>query len=58
MEAAALYALARAAKRPVLGLAHVTNTTAVAEQAFEKSEAMERSMRRILEAIATALGGK
>ena len=39
MEAAALYAFARAAKRKVLCLAHVTNTMAVAEQDFEKGEA-------------------
>jgi uridine phosphorylase len=39
MEAAALYAFARAAKKNVLCLAHVTNTMAVAEQDFEKGEA-------------------
>jgi len=39
MEAAALYAFARAADRKVLCLAHVTNTMAVAEQDFEKGEA-------------------
>jgi len=39
MEAAALYAFARAAKKQVLCLAHVTNTMAVAEQDFEKGEA-------------------
>jgi uridine phosphorylase len=39
MEAAALYAFARAADRQVLCLAHVTNTMAVAEQDFEKGEA-------------------
>jgi uridine phosphorylase len=39
MEAAALYAFARAANRKVLCLAHVTNTMAVAEQDFEKGEA-------------------
>jgi uridine phosphorylase len=39
MEAAALYAFARAANRKVLCLAHVTNTMAIAEQDFEKGEA-------------------
>jgi purine-nucleoside phosphorylase len=39
MEAAALYAFARAANRKILCLAHVTNTMAVAEQDFEKGEA-------------------
>ena len=39
MEAAALYAFARAAGKKVLCLAHVTNTMAVAEQDFEKGEA-------------------
>jgi len=39
MEAAALYAFARAAKRTILCLAHVTNTMAVAERDFEKGEA-------------------
>jgi uridine phosphorylase len=39
MEAAALYAFARANKRKVICLAHVTNTMAVAEKDFEKGEA-------------------
>ena len=39
MEAAALYAFARAANKQVLCLAHVTNTMAQAEQDFEKGEA-------------------
>jgi purine-nucleoside phosphorylase len=39
MEAAALYAFARASSRKVISLAHVTNTMAVAEQDFEKGEA-------------------
>jgi uridine phosphorylase len=39
MEAAALYAFARAGGRKVICLAHVTNTMAVAEQDFEKGEA-------------------
>jgi len=39
MEAAALYAFARASSRKVICLAHVTNTMAIAEQDFEKGEA-------------------
>jgi uridine phosphorylase len=39
MEAAALYAFARARSKKVICLAHVTNTMAVAEQDFEKGEA-------------------
>lgn len=39
MEAAALYAFARAPNNNILCLAHVTNTMAVAEQDFEKGEA-------------------
>jgi len=39
MEAAALYALAQAAQRQVLCLAHVTNTMGQAQQDFEKGEA-------------------
>jgi len=39
MEAAALYAFARASNRKVICLAHVTNTMAMAEQDFEKGEA-------------------
>ena len=39
MEAAALYAFARARKRDVLCFAHVTNQMAVAEGDFEKGEA-------------------
>jgi purine-nucleoside phosphorylase len=39
MEAAALYAFARASSRKVICLAHVTNTMAVADQDFEKGEA-------------------
>jgi uridine phosphorylase len=56
MEAAALYAFARAAKRNVLCLAHVTNTMAVAEQDFEKGEADGTvDALRVLETIADAL---
>lgn len=52
MEAAALYAFARAANRKVLCLAHVTNTMAVAEQDFEKGEAAGTvDALRVLEAI-------
>ena len=39
MEAAALYAFARARSKPVLCLAHVTNQMAVADGDFEKGEA-------------------
>lgn len=39
MEAAALYAFARASSRKIICLAHVTNTMAVADQDFEKGEA-------------------
>ena len=53
MEAAALYAFARAAHKKVLCLAHVTNTMAVAEQDFEKGEAEGTvDALRVLEAIA------
>ena len=56
MEAAALYAFARAAKKNVLCLAHVTNTMAVAEQDFEKGEADGTvDALRVLEAI---IGGR
>jgi purine-nucleoside phosphorylase len=52
MEAAALYAFARARKRKVLCLAHVTNTMAVADQDFEKGEADGTvDALRVLEAI-------
>jgi hypothetical protein len=39
MEAAALYTFARRCNRPVLCLAHVTNTMGLADQDFEKGEA-------------------
>jgi purine-nucleoside phosphorylase len=39
MEAAALYALARARNKVVLCLAHVTNTMGLADRDFEKGEA-------------------
>lgn len=55
MEAAALYAFARAANKKVLCLAHVTNTMAVAEQDFEKGEAAGTvDALRVLEALALA----
>ena len=38
MEAAALYAFARASSTKVICLAHVTNTMAIAEQDFEKGD--------------------
>ena len=54
MEAAALYAFARAANQRVLCLAHVTNTMAVAEQDFEKGEADGTvDALRVLEALVT-----
>jgi uridine phosphorylase len=52
MEAAALYAFARATKKNVLCLAHVTNTMAVAERDFEKGEADGTvDALRVLEAV-------
>jgi purine-nucleoside phosphorylase len=52
MEAAALYALARATNTSVLCLAHVTNTMAVAQQDFEKGEADGTvDALRVLEAV-------
>jgi purine-nucleoside phosphorylase len=52
MEAAALYAFARATNKSVLCLAHVTNTMAVAEQDFEKGEADGTiDALRVLEAV-------
>jgi len=55
MEAAALYAFARAAGKQVLCLAHVTNTMAVAEQDFEKGEASGTvDALRVLEALVEA----
>jgi len=54
MEAAALYAFARAKGKAVLCLAHVTNTMAVAEQDFEKGEADgTRAALQVLAAIAS-----
>ena len=56
MEAAALYAFARAANKNVVCLAHVTNTMAVAEQDFEKGEADGTvDALRVLEAIISGL---
>lgn len=56
MEAAALYAFARATNKNVLCLAHVTNTMAVAEQDFEKGEADGTiDALRVLEAVITGL---
>jgi uridine phosphorylase len=52
MEAAALYAFARAKDKDVLCLAHVTNTMAQTEQDFEKGEADGTvDSLRVLEAI-------
>jgi uridine phosphorylase len=55
MEAAALYAFARARGRNVLCLAHVTNRMAVIEGDFEKGEA--DGTRDSLDVIATAARG-
>jgi purine-nucleoside phosphorylase len=56
MEAAALYAFARASHTKVLCLAHVTNTMAIAEQDFEKGEADGAvDALRVLEGIIGAL---
>jgi purine-nucleoside phosphorylase len=55
MEAAALYAFARARNRKVLCIAHVTNTMAVADQDFEKGEADGTiDALRVLEAVISA----
>jgi uridine phosphorylase len=57
MEAAALYAFARAARADVLCLAHVTNTMGQTEQDFEKGEADGAAdALRVLEAIIAAYG--
>lgn len=56
MEAAALYAFAKAAGKKVLCLAHVTNTMAVADQDFEKGEADGTvDALRVLEAIVSGV---
>jgi uridine phosphorylase len=55
MEAAALYTFARKRNRPVLCLAHVTNTMGVADRDFEKGEADGTAdALMILEALARA----
>lgn len=55
MEAAALYAFAKANGKQVLCLAHVTNTMAVAQGDFEKGEADgTKDALRVLEAIVAA----
>jgi uridine phosphorylase len=57
MEAAALYAFAHAANKPVLCFAHVTNTMGQTEQDFEKGEADGTAdAMRILEAITQMRG--
>ena len=56
MEAAALYAFARAAKARVLCLAHVTSTMGITDEDFEKGEADgSRDALAILETTVTAL---
>jgi hypothetical protein len=57
MEAAALYAFARARNRPVLCFAHVTNQMARIERDFEKGETDgARSSLDVIAASARALG--
>ncbi len=57
MEAAALYAFARACRRDVLCFAHVTNQMAVIEGDFEKGEADgTRDSLDVLAAVARACG--
>jgi uridine phosphorylase len=57
MEAAALYAFAQAANKPVLCFAHVTNTMGQTEQDFEKGEADGTAdAMRILQAITQMRG--
>ena len=54
MEAAALYAFARACRRPVLCLAHVTNVMAQIEGDFDKGEA--DGAREVLDLLAAIAG--
>jgi len=57
MEAAALYAFARARQRDVLCFAHVTNQMAVVEGDFEKGEADgARDSLDLVAAVARACG--
>ena len=57
MEAAALYAFARAAGKPVLCIAHVTNAMGQRAQDFEKGDADGTAdALRILGAIVQACG--
>ena len=61
MEAAALYAFARERDKPVLCIAHVTNTMGLADQDFEKGEADGTAdALTILEALArtAAIGAR
>jgi uridine phosphorylase len=56
MEAAALYTFARARNKPVLCLAHITNTMGLSEQDFEKGEADGTAEAlKLLDATAGAL---
>jgi purine-nucleoside phosphorylase len=56
MEAAALYAFARQRTKPVLCLAHVTNTMGLSDEDFEKGEADGAiDALTILEALASDL---
>ncbi|HJW74607.1 MAG TPA: uridine phosphorylase, partial [Thermoleophilia bacterium] len=56
MEAAALYAFAQARRKPVVCLAHLTNTMAQLEGDFEKGEAQgSREALKVVVAVATAM---
>jgi purine-nucleoside phosphorylase len=56
MEAAALYAFARARAKPVLCLAHVTNTMGQTGRDFEKGESDGTvDALRVLDAIVKAI---
>jgi uridine phosphorylase len=56
MEAAALYAFSRRRNKPVLCLAHVTNTMGLADRDFEKGEASGTTDAvMLLEALAKTL---
>jgi len=57
MEAAALYAFARARQRPVVCLAHLTNTMAQQEGDFEKGDANgSLDALHVISAVAAAVG--
>ena len=57
MEAAALYAFARAREHPVICVAHITNRMGQADDDFEKGEANgARDARSLIETICRAVG--